>query len=145
MGAGINPFEVCSGDAFREAFGEVFGGAGGTDAADPFCAGGWRVRRHCEDHHDHQYNWQSDIAVRPGIIDLDDGNGNTDHCERSCGKFGTFRSDGHREFQHSCEVEREWNRWWVCGAGDNFVERKLHGAANAAEPECVEDHGDERG
>ena len=63
MGAGINPFEVCSGDAFRETFGEVFGGAGGADAADSLCAGRWRVRRDCEDHHDYEHHWQSDITV----------------------------------------------------------------------------------
>jgi hypothetical protein len=62
MGAGINPFEVCSRDALGQIY-EVFRGAANAVAADSFGAGGWRVRRDCEDDNDHEHHWQSDIAV----------------------------------------------------------------------------------
>ena len=147
MEEGINPLEVCSGDAFREAFGEVFGGAGGADAADSFCAGGWRVRRDCEDHHDHEHHRESDTAVGSGIIDVhfDDGDGDADHCERSRGKFGAVYGDGDGKLEYGCQLEREWNRGRVGGSGHDFVERELHGAGFAAESERVDDHRDERG
>ncbi len=101
-----------------------------------------RVRRHCENHDDHvqpliafqpQFAWRNDRDRQP----------NDGECAR--GEFVSVHGDGEREFEYGCELEREWNRGWVGGARDDYREWKLHGAGDAAEPKCFDDHGDERG
>ena len=51
---------------------------------------------------------------------------------RIAGGTAAIHRDGQQFNEHGCELERQWNRRWECGAGNNFFERAFHFAADFA-------------
>lgn len=90
MVAGINPFEVCSGDAIGHGFDQAFHSA---SIATAFRAGSVRVRWDCENDDDHEYGH---FAFRSRIanVGFNHSDGDAIDRERSRGEFGAIYGNG---------------------------------------------------
>jgi hypothetical protein len=137
------PVEVCQSDALGERFDAGFRAARAAGASG---AAGVRLRRRCKDGYHDQRNRrvESNLALESRRC-VDDGDNQPVECECSGGWFSTIYSDGDREFEYKCDLERERDGRRVGRAGDDFCKRQLRGTGDTAESGFVDDHSDERG
>ena len=101
------------------------------------------MRRRCEDCDD-RWDDQPYIAFQSNYTRRDDGD--SESVERECagGEFGSIYGYGYGKFEYERDVERERDGRRVGRAGDDFGERKLYGAGDAAKSGCFDCYGDQR-